>query len=154
MAVILSNVPGLAVTIPDPTVVPVTFGVGGWGGAPVRNAIVRGVSVNAAGNYQLRYTLRNYTYVYIFGEKAGDFMMTGLTFAGACNNNFAGISGVLNYYGQYRIAQYGNTVPIQIGAAGFWGFLVGVSTGIQDADSRLGQFSLIFKTLPVKGAQE
>jgi len=149
MAVIFSNSPGVATAIVDPRVIPVTFGFGGWGGAAVRNAIIRGVGIRSQGNYQLRYTLRNFTYVYVFGEKAGDFIVSGLTFAGNCNNSdFAGISGVLDYYGNFGIAYYGNPVPIQIGAAAFWGFLVGVDTGIQDPDSQMGQFSLTFKTLP------
>jgi hypothetical protein len=149
MAVIFSNSPGVATAIVDPNVIPVTFGIGGWGNAAVRNAIIRGVAIKSGGNYQLNYTLRNFTYVYVFGELAGDFIVTGLTFTGTCGgSNFNGISGVINYYGNFGISYYGNPVPIQIGAYGFWGFLVSIETGIHDPDSQLGKFTLVFKTLP------
>ena len=149
MAVIFSNAPGIATAIVSPQVIPVTFGIGGWGNAAVRNAIIRGVGIKSAGNFQMSYTLRNFTYVYVFGELAGDFVVTGLTFVGNCaNSNFGGITGVVNYYANYGIAYYGNPVPIQIGAAGFYGFLVSVETGIHDPDSQLGKFTLVFKTLP------
>jgi hypothetical protein len=151
MAVIFASEPGIAVAIVDPNVLPITFGFGGWGNFNNRNSIIQRIGISSASNHQFLYTLRNFTYVYIFGEKAGDFIISGLSFMGDCGGlNFEGISQVINYYATFGLSQYGNVVPIQIGLAGFYGFLIGITVGIENPETRLGRFSYTFKTLPAR----
>ncbi len=149
MAAIFTNEPGVAYVVPDPSVLPITFVFSGWGGGPYRNAITSGISISSRGNYQFLHTLRNFIYVYVFGEQMGRITITGRTFMANCHFfNDSGISNTIEYYANYSISRTGTPVGIQIGYAAFYGFLVGAEVGIVDAESRLGKFAFTFESIP------
>lgn len=147
---ILSTKPGVAMVIRDLDSLPMVLSFTGWGGFVVRDAIVQGISVQSTGNYQFLHTLRGYVYAYVFGERIGNLIISGLTFNGSCITGYTreGISMIVNYYDQFRISRGGARVGIQIGAAGFSGFLVGTQFQVVNPEGRIGQFQLQFNILP------
>jgi len=148
MANLFAIEPGMAIAINDPGILPITFVIGNWGGYPVRNAIIQGFSISTRGNYQFLHTLRNFTYVYVFGEKMGDITVTGQTFVGSCDYyNWSGVSNTIGYYAQNAISWIGAPIYIAVGLAVFYGFLVGLDLMLQNPESRLGKFTLKYRSI-------
>jgi len=149
MAHIFSRSAGTAAVLTDPTVVPMIIGPSGWIGGSGSNAVLQGVSVSSEGNYQFLNTLRNYTYVYVFGEKMGDIVFTGVGFTNSCSGGLGdGMSNVIAYYAANGIYWTGAPIGIVVGAAAFAGFLVRIETTFHDPERQMSQFRLFFKTLP------
>lgn len=151
MANIFSVSPGVAVPIRDPRAVPMTISADGWGGFATRQAVVQRVAVSSMGNFQFMHTLRNYIYVYVFGERIGELTLSGLAFAGTCYGGGDGISKVLAYYSQKGIGFTGKPVGVQVGASGFQAFLIGAQFEINNPEAQMGQFQLKFNILPPEG---
>lgn len=147
---IFSTRPGMAMVIRDPESLPMVLSLAGWGGFTVRQAIIQGISIQSASNFQFLHTLRGYVYVYVFGERIGNLTITGLAFNGSCitGGYIDGISRVIQYYDAFRVSRGGAAVGIQVGAAGFNGFLVGTQFQIVNPAGRIGQFQLQFKITP------
>jgi hypothetical protein len=136
--------------IRDPESLPMVLSLTGWGGFVVRQALVQGISIQSAGNFQFLHTLRGYVYAYVFGERIGNLILSGLAFNGSCitGGYIDGISRVMEYYNTYRISRAGAAIGIQVGAAGFYGFLVGTQFNIVNPAGRIGQFQLQFNIAP------
>lgn len=115
-------------------------------------AIITSVSVSSQGGFQFMHTLRQYVYLYIFGERVGELQISGLTFAGSCQETNAppksGMEVVLAYYNAMRATRRPCPVNIRIGNTAFRGFLLGVQSAITDAESGLGRFMFKFYTPP------
>jgi len=149
MASIFSVRPGITTVIRDPEALPMSLDFTGWGGFIVRRSIVQGITVQTQSNYQFVHTLRGFVYVYVFGERIGDLIISGLSFSGRCPGDTTdGIKEVMNYYDQQRVSFAGNPTNIRIGRAGFRGFLVGAKFEIVNPKGRVGQFQLRFNVLP------
>ena len=146
---IWSTKPGFALALNDPDAIPMVFDFDDWGGFDVRRSIVQGVSISRMGNFQFLHTLRGFVYVYIFGERMGEFVISGIAFAGKCpDDQTDGISKVMEYYEEKGIAFFGKPVGIQVGKAGFRAFLIGAKFDIINPKGRLGQFAFSFRTIP------
>lgn len=91
-------------------------------------------------------------YVYVIKEGMGDVQISGVTFPGDCYTGIStpvhGSENVLNYYyHNYGLTSRGKPVKIILNNTVIEGFIVAFATGISDADSGIGSFSLILKTL-------
>jgi len=148
VANIFTTEPGLTIAINDPRILPLTIVLEGWGGYPVRNAIITGFSASSEGNLQFLNTLRNFTYVYVFGEKMGDIIISGQTLLGRCGSSlFSGTSRTINYYAFNAASWIGRPLYIAIGASFFYGFLTGVEVGMRNPEARIGNFTLKYKSI-------
>lgn len=124
-----------------------TFSLGGWSsGASAQNAVISGVSANTAGNYQFLLTMRNYTYVYLFGEKMGDVIVSGVA-AFECAEWTHGLTNAVSYYNTYGITITGTPVALSFAGYSAWAFLVGASFNYISAKTRLAQFKFKFKSV-------
>ncbi len=125
----------------------ITFSMAGWtAGASVQNAVISGVSANMQGNYQFLLTMRNYTYVYVFGEKMGDVVVSGIA-AAECNEVPHGLTYAIAYYGTNRLGFTGT--PVALAFAGYvtYAFLTGGTFQYMNPKSRLAKFQFRFKTI-------
>lgn len=152
MSTLFVTRPGQVVAVQNVGALPLTIFLEGWPGFPAIRAVITNISAHTQTNYQLLHTLREYIYVYVFGERIGDMAIGGLLFSEACVAPGApsGIEQLSDYYNQYRLSNYGAPLTVQIGLSGLArvrGFLVGARTDLVDATHQLGQFSLILKTL-------
>ena len=146
---IFTTSPGVAVAIADPNITTVNFGFTNWLGYANENAILQGISITSQGNYQFTCTLRNFIYVYVFGEKVGDIVITGLTFAGNCTAiAFGGMTSVVAYYNANCISATGMPIGVGLGMDSFSAFLVGCNISMVNPETQVGQFSLVLKSIP------
>jgi len=152
---IFSTRPGVAVAIRDNNAVPMAFDFDGWGGFPARNCIVQGIGLNHSGNYQFMHSLRGFIYAYIFGDRMGELQISGLCLQGNCSSGFfSGLSEAIDYYQHHRIAATGEPLGIQIGAAGFEGFLTATNFKIMNPESKVAQFAFKVDIIPPENVVE
>lgn len=143
---------------------PMTIMLDNWPGFPAIRAIMTHIGISASGNYQFLHTLKEYIYVYVFGERIGDVAISGLLFSESCTSSDgpadatapanvaqpSGIEQLCDFYNTNRIAVRGQPMRIIIGTsamASFQAFLVAHKSEISDPQQQLGQFTLYFKNL-------
>lgn len=160
MSALFVTHPGQVVAVPGEVGnLPLTLFLTDWPGYPAIRAIMTHIGVQSSGNYQFLHTLKEFIYVYVFGERIGDIQIGGLLFSEACElsgsspgsgNSASGIEQLAQYYEEHRIAKRGAPLTFIIGTSGlakYQGFLVGQRAELVDAQSQLGQFSMYLKTL-------
>jgi len=150
MTMLFVTQPGQVVAFQEVGALPLTIFLEGWPGYPSIRAAITQVTGQSMGNFQFLHTLREFIYVYVFGERIGEMMISGVAFSDTCNGG--GMSGpeqIAAYYNQYRLSSYGQLVSIQIGLSGasrLRGFLTGFQMAAVDAEHQLTQFTLRFNT--------
>lgn len=150
MAYIFGSQVGRPVVIADPGAMPATFScsMGYWPGWLATNCVISGITGRTSGNYQFLLTLRNFTYVYVFGEKMGDFTVTGISCPGSCwGGNIDGMTYALAYYNSRAISITGTPVAMTMAGFGTYAFLVGGEFAYTDAENRMGHFTYNFRTV-------
>ncbi len=128
-------------------------GLGGFGGFHEIRAIITQLGIRSQSNVQFLQTLRNFVYVYSFGERMGDIVIGGLAMPGDCafTDPTSGLERVLSYYAGNRLSTQGDPVAIAIGAnITYAGFLIGFEANVNDPRFGLAQFSLAFKHLQTR----
>lgn len=116
--------------------------------------IVTAVGVSQQANVQFLTTLRNYVYVYVFGERIADLTVSGIMFLNPCPDQQGGDTGwkkVYDFYDQFRMSKNPAPVVVNVGGVTVEAFLVGMTMGAQDPANMIGQFSMAFKYLPDQG---
>lgn len=150
MATLFVTTPGQVVAVRDVGTLPISIFLENWPGYPAIKAAITQIAGASSGNYQFLHTLREFIYVYVFGERVGEMSVSGIAFSGGCNGiEQSGVEQISDYYNRYRISKYGRPLSIQIGVSGsasVRGFLTDFQQGISDAQNQLGQFKLTFKT--------
>ena len=112
--------------------------------------IITRLGVSAAGNYQFLHTIGNDVYVYVFGDRMGQIVVHGISFAQDCNSRTDhGFERLLGWYEQNRIAVRKAPVTVTIGSnKAFKGFLTALAGDVQDSLHRTIQFQLTISLLP------
>lgn len=162
---IFSNQAGAVVAVPSPGI-PMAMFLQGWGGYVPMKSIITGFDVETKSGVQFMHSLRDFIYVYVFGERIAPVTIHGVSFAHVCeridevvNNpetgqtlfqpNYHGLEYVMSYYNAFRVSTFGAPVTIVLGLSTvLFGFLVGNSVRVQDADHQLANFSLMFQAIP------
>lgn len=149
MAFIFPSQVGVPSVVQDPNATPATFSAGmqNWPGFGATHCVITGVEGSTQGNYQFLLTLRNYTYVYVFGERMGDFRVMGLSMAGACNSFTDGMTAAITYYNSNCISNTGTPIILTMGGYATYAFLTGANFSYPDPASRIGRFQYTFKTI-------
>ena len=165
MTVIFNNAPGRGMAVPSTvTAIPFRLNIDGFhsaasGGGTTSStqfsAVTTGVRVAFGSNHQFLTTVRNFIYVYVFGDHMGEFSINGITFTGGCNSGgIDGLSGVLSYYRQKNLAATGKPVSVQLGAGSFRAFLTGVEATMDDPAQSIGKFKMQFNMVPPKESEK
>lgn len=147
---LFSTTPGTVTKIGGNALLPMQVTLGGWGGYSLFKAIIAQAGVRRGGRYQFMYTLRDFIYVYVFGEKLGEITIAGVAFPGACAkdgvafNDKTGFELVLGYYEKYRLSRTGLPITITIATTSFSAFLTDIDLGIQDPATQLTSFTMKF----------
>lgn len=162
MALVFPNVPGRVAMIPPRDVagflpIQLRFTPGPWsrGPAPLfMKAIITGLSVQFQGQQQFLHTLRDFIYVYSFGEGMGNARLSGLAFADTCPRGHAmtGPEQIINYYDQFRLSKLGQAMQFAVGGASgraFHAYLTGMQISIRTQEQKnLADFTLNFHVPP------
>jgi hypothetical protein len=119
-------------------------------------AIIQSLGIAAQSGVQFMHTLRDYIYVYVFGERVGDLSIGGLAFHSACDDeevdaaqSATGLERVLQYYQSFRVTSYPLALTVAIGTTlAFDAFLVGANGNIVNPETNLAQFQFQLKYIP------
>lgn len=146
---LFSDGPGRVTLIPDAGF-PLAVRPQNWPGAQAAKAVITQFSMSAAANVQFLHTLRNFIYVYVFGERLSEMTMGGVAFSNDCTPGAeVGIESLWDYYRQNRVSSAGTPVSIAIGSRlSFDGFLTGFQATAQDPQSGLVQWGMKFVFFP------
>lgn len=112
--------------------------------------ILTGLSLSGQSGYQVMHTLRQYIYVYTFGERIGEIVISGLAVVADCGdipdlNSPTGLARVFNWYERNRISAIGRPISITCTPTLVLnGFLVNFKYQVVDPSISLGQFALSF----------
>jgi len=132
----------------------------------LQKTIITRIGLSAAGNFQFLHTVGNDVYVYVFGDRMGQIVLHGLSFAQACPQAVRGAQNtqqafigaqdskhgfqlLYEWYKRNRIAARKLPITATIGLdSSFEGFLTALSGDVQDPLHRTIQFQLTLATLP------
>lgn len=111
---------------------------------------VTGFAIEQSGNYQFLNTVNNFIYVYSFGDRIGEMVVSGVGFVKTCSGaDNAKLCNVFNFYNSNKISK-GRQLSVTIGDCGeaFYAFLTGMRVELQDPMTMIGQWSLRFNIVP------
>lgn len=127
-----------------------------WGGFTGFKSIITNITIAEEGNFQFLHTLGNEIFVYVFGDRIGQFGVSGLSFYDNCGANISsriGISHVLNYYRRLRLANQPNTLLVTIlPDTVLRCFLTSFRGQVLDASRRMFEFHLGLALVPEESA--
>lgn len=119
-------------------------------GKGFQKAIITQAAIDQNDNFQFLHTLYDTIYVYIFGTRIGELVVSGMAFAETCWAGSDGPGEVLETYQNERIASKGQPVVVVFGGSSFRAFLTGSNVQITDAERNLGQWSYRLSVPPVR----
>lgn len=162
---IFSSQPGAVSVVQGPGISMSLF-VDGFTGYGAMKSIISGFEVQTQAGVQFMHTLRDFIYVYVFGERMSPLTVHGTSFAHVCNRmeeilvdpvtgrsiflpDYHGLEYALGYYGNARVSSSGVPVTIVVGLSTvLFGFLTGGSFRLDDVEHELGHFSFSFQAMP------
>lgn len=146
---IFSDRVGSAVLVPD-VGFPFSIRLQDYGGPLAVKAVITNFGMSAAGNFQFLHTLRNFVYIYVFGERISEINVGGLAFPQLCNiEGPSGVELLWDYYQKKKVAANGTPVTVAIGTRmSFQGFLTGFTFGASDPNYGLAQWGMRFHFHP------
>ena len=137
-----------------------------WGGYGEFRAIITGFGVQQQGGFQFLHTLRDFIYVYVFGERIGQMSIEGIAFNANCEAGpdaiieqasgkigpqYHGLEWVQAYYLDNRITERPDPITIVLGLdTPFYGFLTSLKFEVVDSPDKpfLGHFAMGFHVIP------
>lgn len=113
--------------------------------------IVTAVGVRLGVNAQFSLAFDEAVYTYVFGDRPGDLIISGLAFLEACSPDGAATSGVKNVFDYFNANKASNrrtVVLIKFGPETFQARLLDVSLDLLRPEQGAAQFQLVFKLMP------
>lgn len=109
---------------------------------------VTGFAIELQGNYQFLHTVNDFIYLYVFGDRVGELVLTGMGFFGGCEGEEGGICEIFDFYGYNRVARRKTPIPISIGQCGtLLAFLTGMRVEASKPETAVAQWVLRFNVL-------
>jgi len=111
---------------------------------------VTGFALELQGNYQFLHTVNEFIYLYVFGDRIGELVLTGMGFFGdVCPGTLgAGVCELLDFYKENRVAKRPDPVSVSMGDCGtFLAFLTGMRIEIAKPETSVAQWVLRFNVL-------
>ena len=112
-----SATPGQVVAIPDAGF-PIALKISNWRSSMIMRAAITKLGISASANAQFMQTLRNYLYVYVFGDRPGEVLLSGVGFSSSpdcSDSSYSGLDAVWSFYQRNKISACGMPVFIAIG---------------------------------------
>lgn len=168
---IFSLQPGAAVAVPSPGT-PMTMFIPGWGAGPTAyfafKSIVTSFEISTESGVKFVHTLKDFIYVYVFGERIASVTVRGTCLANVCERldefiplpgwpagrsfflpNYHGLEYVLGFYNAYRVSTSGFPLTLVFGIGTvLYGFLTGADVSYVDPEHKVANFTLEFKAIP------
>jgi len=115
---------------------------------------VTGFSLDLSSNYQFQHSLNEFIYVYAFGERVGELILSGMGFLGACGNAAGkNACGALKLYKDKSLGTSKKGTTITLGNCGtFWAFLTGLRIEVPKPDVLVAYWSMRFHVILKPGS--
>ena len=154
MADIFLHSRGRVAAYDNPNGIPMSLFLEGWRGFFGFKSIITQVQVEQQGGVQFVHTLRDFIYIYVFGERIGRMQIQGLSFWDRCDGGFYhGIEWVNAYYLANRTSNRASPVTVVVGlGTPFFGFLVGFAMNYSKPEEQIAEFVLDFRIIPESSA--
>lgn len=113
-------------------------------------APVTGFAFEQNSNYQFLHTMNDFIYVYNFGDRIGELVVSGIGFAKTCPSaSGAQLCGVMQFYNENKLSNVGD-LSLQLGDCSppFFAFLTGMRMELQDPRTLVAQWTLRFNIVP------
>ena len=146
---IFNNQPGMVAALDSPGI-PMSLFIEDWGGFDGFKSIITEFGVIQQSGVQFMHTLRDFIYVYVFGERIGQMTISGLSFFTFCDGDTChGLEHVNQYYLDNRVSERATPITVVLGCATpFTAFLVGCKLNLNNPADMMGQFSLDLRVIP------
>ena len=161
--VIFGGAPGRVIAVQDPMTVLTTRTLG-INGKPWKfesyKAILTRVAVARQANYQFMHTLGDGIYLYVFGDRVGQMVISGIAFGASCDAPvnaknpqkppaITGAEQILKFYEDNKVSKRESPVSITLGiSTTLLGYLGQMQIEASDPETRMFQFSLPFTIIP------
>lgn len=154
---VFSAAPGVVGAVVTGPSLPFAVGIGGNANVPafpgytLSRAILTGFRVSGRSGLGVSHTLRDRIYVYVFGERAGQAEVSGMAFAGVCNQTgrWTGFDSIYAYYERVRVSSNGMPARLVFGPdTSVSGFMTDLDFNLDDPQTGVGSFSFKFTTMP------
>jgi len=122
----------------------------GWVGFPGFKSIVTGFQLQSRSGVQFMHTLRDFIYIYVFGERIGTVVISGLSFHQQCpgGDPCHGLESVIDYYKTNSTSERDTPVTIVFGCSVVIdGFLTEIQATLNEPSQRVANFSLSFQSI-------
>jgi hypothetical protein len=138
----------------EPDCIPMSLFLEGWGGFFGFKSIITQLKVDQTCGVQFLHTLRDFIYVYVFGDRIGEMNVSGLSFWDHCDApSFHGIEYVNAYYLNNRVSGRATPVVVVLGlGTPFIAFLTNFSFDYNDPEQQIAQFRLGLHVIPEESA--
>lgn len=119
-----------------------------------QQSIITRLALSHQANVQFLHTVGNDVYIYVFGDRMGRIVISGLSLAADCGGasgggNEHGFEKILRWYRDNRVVRRKAPVRVTIGAATtIEGFVVNLDGDIVDPLARVMQYTLVLATIP------
>jgi len=111
-------------------------------------AIITRMTMSQQVNVQFLHTMGSLIYVYVFGDRIGQFNLSGLAFCTCDGSGFHGASEMYKWYKKYRSSKRAEPARLNMGSEIIEGFITGFNEDVIDPSISLVQWSLNMATLP------
>jgi hypothetical protein len=130
--------------------------IGSW--FPEFRSVLTGLTVGLDSNFEAMQTMREIIYVYTFGDKISNLIVSGLSFIANCKADEVlggpnGLEMVMEYYRNNRIALRASPIQIALGtneAGRFTGFLTNMRAEVTRPELSVANFTFTFTVFPGK----
>jgi len=116
-------------------------------------AIITSIGIQEGANFQFMQTLGSDIYIYVFGDKIGQVVLSGLAFATGCPANGSaehGVGKIRRWYTERKLSS--NTEPITFfignNKTPLVGFVTGWSASVADAATNLISWKVTLAVIP------
>jgi len=120
------------------------------------SVIITSIGYRQSVNAQFMPSLADLIYVYVFGDKMGDVIISGICFDRTCDTTgtFQGVGRALAYYRDNRAKVTNKSVKVRIGDTEINGFVLSMDVNTADAVNKTMRFSLSIAALPRAASQD
>jgi hypothetical protein len=120
-----------------------------------QKVLITGIGLAEETSHQFMHTLGGDIYIYVFGDRIGQLMISGLACASNCDDQGDpgeqhGFEQTMRWYRQNKMSARPDPVQILIGHTPLKGFLTGLQGSVADPNAFLMRFDLTLMVLPEK----
>jgi hypothetical protein len=150
------NVVALIDPLMDPDLTLLTLDTENWKGFEGFKAIITSVGVSKHSNFQFLHTLGGSVYVYVFGGRIGELVISGIAFDYPCtSNDKTGAEHVLTYFDDQNLVQRAEPITVTLGHSyAMQAYLTNASVRTTSPVDGLYEFTLTMAVLLKRGVMQ